>query len=75
MKDRSEEREEYEYIKAIVDGGDLRWEYRLVGSHVTGRMAHDEDVTGLTCRHITDLTCSILNVEPGQRKIVQVEYR
>ena len=67
--------ESYEYIKAIVDCGSLRWEYRLNGSHVVGRMAHDEDVLAWSDKEIIDLTCSVLDCTKKDRSVISVEYR
>ncbi len=51
--------ESYEYIKAIVDCGELRWEYCLKGSHQVSRMSHDEDVSDYSDEEIIRLvrTC------------------
>jgi len=69
----SEER--YEYVKAIIDCGELSWEYRVDGAFVTGCMSHDESVADWSEREIIDLTCSILEVSEDQRELIEVEYR
>ena len=67
--------ERYEYVKAIVEDGELRWEWRLVGSSVRGRLAHDENVTGWSDRDIMTVTCLMLDVSDDEREVVTIEYR
>jgi len=67
--------ERYEFVKAIVENGSLRWEYRLEGSTVTTRMTHDEDVSGWEGRDIRQTTYAVLNVEVQDYDRVIVEYR
>jgi hypothetical protein len=71
-KKKPTEKEKYEYIRAIVDCGELRWEYKMVGSEVIGRMAHDEDVSQWSDEEIIDVTCAMLDVEDGERDKVSV---
>lgn len=67
--------ERYEYVKAIVDCGSLRWEYKLVGSHTVAKMDHDEDVEGWTDEQITSLTRAMLDVDEDNRDCITIEYR
>lgn len=64
----------YEYVKARVDCGELCWEYKLIGSYIVGRMAHDEDVSDWSENQIVDVTCLMLDVDKDQRKIVEVQW-
>lgn len=64
----------YEYIKAIVDCGELRWEYKVKGGLCPGSMHHEEDVSEYTEEQIIDLTCEVLTVEDNQRDLVEVQY-
>jgi hypothetical protein len=70
----AEDEERFEYVRAIVDCGTLRWEYKLIDSFHTGRMEHDEDVTEWTEQDIIDLTCRMLYVPDDNRDVVRVEY-
>jgi len=54
--------EKYEYVKAYIDCGTLRWEYRVVGRDVPGGMSHDEDVDGWSDEEIRELTRTMLDV-------------
>lgn len=67
--------ERYEYVKAIIDCGELSWEYRIEGECTTGKMAHDESVEGWSEREIINLTCSMLEIPDDQREMVEIEYR
>lgn len=67
--------ERYEYVKAIIDCDELSWEYRIVGSPVTGKMEHDELVEGWSKREIIDLTRSMLDIPDDQRDVIHIEYR
>lgn len=66
--------ERYEYIRAIVDGADLRWEYKLKGELVPASIRHDEDVSEFSQRDIEKLTASFLCVEPDDQKLIKVLY-
>jgi hypothetical protein len=66
--------EQYEYIRAIVEDGALRWEYKLRGGRNAG-MAHDEDVAGWTDEQIRKLTKAFLSVEGDDPVRVKVEHR
>lgn len=66
--------ERYEYIRAIVDGADLRWQYKLSEAAVAGHMDHDEDVSGWSKRDIENLTVSMLDVTPDDRSKIEVRY-
>lgn len=48
--------ERYDYIRAIVDCGNLCWEYKLKGNSVAGKMSHDEDVSDWSEDDIRKLT-------------------
>lgn len=65
---------QYEFIKAIVSGNSLRWEYKLAGNRVVGRQSHDEDVSNWSEREILDLTYQILDVSEPEKDVVQVQY-
>ena len=66
--------ERYEYVKAIVECGELRLEYRLVGSSVVGRDRHDDDVSEWSDTEIIDVVCSLLSVDDDNRDVVTVEW-
>jgi hypothetical protein len=38
----------YEYIRATIEDGQLRWRYRLNNANVEGSDTHDEDVSSWT---------------------------
>lgn len=67
----SEKSEQYQFIKATVDCGELTWEYALEGRSPQ-RMIHDEDVDDWTDEDIVDLTVDMLSVDPTQRGIIEV---
>ena len=54
--------ENYKYVRAIADCGDLRWEYQLADSDVLGRMSHDEDVSDWSDDDIIHVTRAMLDV-------------
>lgn len=60
------------FCRAIVDCGNLRWEYRHPGAKVEGRMSHDEDVSDFSQEDIIDLTRSMLGLAPEET--VEVVY-
>lgn len=66
--------ERYEYIRAIVDGEELRWEYKLVDAAVAGHQDHDEDVSGWSKSDIENLTVSMLDVTADDRSKIEVRY-
>ena len=66
--------ERYEYIRAIVDGADLRWEYKLASVAVAGHMDHDEDVSDWSKSDIENLTVSMLDVTSDDRSKIEVLY-
>lgn len=66
--------ERYEYIRAIVDGADLRWEYKLAEAAVSGHMDHDEDVSDWSKSDIEKLTVSMLDVTPDDRSTIEIRY-
>lgn len=68
--------ERYEWVKAIVCGDELRWEYKLEGSDMIGGQSHDEDVSDWTEEEIKKLTCMSLELE--ERDLADrltIEYR
>lgn len=65
--------DEYKYIRAIVDCGELRWEYKVTGCAMSGSQGFDEDVGDYTNDDIVDLM-SMLSVEESQREMIEVEY-
>jgi hypothetical protein len=68
--------EHYKFIKAIVDCGELSWEYQLnrKGAPVV-RMDHDESVERWSDGDIIKLTKSMLSVDEDDPAKVKVEYR
>jgi len=68
------EAEGYEYIKAIIDCGSLRWEYLIAGYDVKGRDAHDEDVSDWTEEEILTLTKNMLDVPEDQADRIEIIY-
>lgn len=68
------EPDRYEHITAIVDCGDLRWEYQVQGLDSPGRMSHDEDISEWSKKDIIDVTMMSLGVPDDQRDIIKVEY-
>lgn len=57
---------EYEYVRAIVDCGSLRWEYKLKGTASSGSMSHDEDVSEFSASDIKKLTRDMLGLGPNE---------
>lgn len=66
--------EHYEYVRAIVNEGKLRWEYRLNGSAVSGHQSHDEDVSGWSDTDIKSISQRMLDVLPDDPVEVEVIY-
>lgn len=67
----------YEFIKAVIANGELRWEYGWKnddGSVSSWEGLYYKDVSDLTENEIIDLVCEVLNAK-DQRDIVAVEYR
>ena len=64
--------EHYEFIKAFVEDGQLRWEYRVKGSAKVGRMSHDEDVSDFSDKDIVSLTRNMLDVEDDDPVEIEV---
>lgn len=74
MSDKSEE---YEYVTAIIGlDGDLRWEYKVKGAEVAGRMTSDldDDFSSWTDNEVVQHTMEMLDVPEHQRNIVKVEW-
>ncbi len=64
----------YKFIRAIVDGGALRWEYQIDVLHAPqGGMSHDEDVSDCSTDEIVSLTRQMLDLSDSQD--VEVCYR
>lgn len=74
MPEDIEDAEEYEYITAVVDCGNLHWEYKVKGRNMGALMSHDEDVELWSEKDITDLTMTMLDVPPHQRALIKIEY-
>lgn len=66
--------EHYEYIRAIISGPDLRWEYRIKGRAAEGRMSHDEDISLFDESDIKKLTKSMLDVDNGDPVDIEICY-
>lgn len=64
---RNAPKDRYAFIRAYVDCGELRWEYRIVGNRTVGRQSHDEDVSEMTEADIVALTRNMLCVEPYEK--------
>lgn len=69
-----EEIEEYEYITAVVDCGNLYWEYRIKGADRPGKQSHDEDVEHFSEEDIIGTTMTMLSVPSHQRDLIKIEY-
>lgn len=65
----------YEYVRAIVDCGRLRWEYQVKGLSVPGRLGHDEDVSDWNERDIRNCTRQMLDIPSDQDSVIEVQYR
>lgn len=68
----NDESANYEYVRAIVDCGELRWEYKVEDASVPGRMTHDEDVTDYSDDDIRDITRMMLDCPDSQE--IEVLY-
>jgi len=68
------ELEPFEYVRAIVEIDELRWEYKVETSPVQGSMSHDEDVSDYTDDDIIDLTMGMIGVPEEQKDLVEVQY-
>jgi hypothetical protein len=65
--------ESYRFVRAIVDCGDLRWEYQIdVDGAPQGGMAHDEDVSDWTEDDIRSCTRSMLDCPDDQE--IEIVY-
>jgi hypothetical protein len=73
-EDQPGEGEEYEWISAIADCGDLRWEYKVKGNQMPGRQDHDEEIQGWTNEDIIECTMRVLAVPEHQRSLIQVDF-
>jgi hypothetical protein len=73
MARKKRAKEEYVYIKAIVNQGTLSLEYKLKGSSVVGRMMHDEDVSGWKDSSILQVVSGLLDVPVGFP--IELEHR
>lgn len=64
----------YEYVKAIIDCGTLRWEYQILEEGAPmGRMSHDEDVEGWSDEDIETVTRMTLDVDEAQE--IEIIYQ
>lgn len=64
----------YEYIRAIVDCGELRWEYKLKAFDVSGSMSHDEDVSEWSDEDIKTVTRMMLDVNDDDPVEIEVQW-
>jgi hypothetical protein len=65
---------EYEYIKAVIDDGDMLIVYRLKGNAVESRTAHDEGVSDWSERDIRQCVKGLLDLERDEVKMIEVVY-
>jgi hypothetical protein len=65
---------EYEYIKAVIDDGDMLIVYRLKGNMIESRTAHDEDVSDWSERDIRQCLRGLLDLERDEVKMIEVVY-
>lgn len=70
-KKKPAESERYVYVRAIVDCGNLSWEYQLEGGPEKTE-SHDEDIEHWTDDDIIKLTRSVLCMQPDEK--VEVFY-
>lgn len=69
----TEEKEEYEYIKAIIDCGELSFNYKLKGCPPNS-MIHDEDVTDWSEDDIKSVTQTSLTLSDDELDRIEIEY-
>ncbi len=72
---QTEENESYEYVRAIADCGELRWEYKISGNDSQGSMSHDEPVDDYSEDDIRDLTVSMLDIPDDKKEEIEIIYR
>jgi hypothetical protein len=53
----------YEQITVMVSEGRALLRYRVTGSKIDGRDAHDEDVTEWSDQDLRNLACDLLDVD------------
>ena len=66
--------EEYDYIRAIVDDGELRMEYQVKGLEVAGSDCHEENVTGWSDDDIIECVAMTLGLGDADRKMIEVQH-
>lgn len=74
LEDKDGEGEEYEFITAEIDCGELSWHYKIKGAQVPGTQDHDEDVSDWSDEDIRNLTMTTLQVPEHQRNLINIEY-
>jgi len=65
--------DQFEYVRAIVDCGDLSWEYKLKGGREQ-RMAHDEDISGWSAEDIKKTTKAMLGIDDDDPVEIEIQY-
>lgn len=69
-KSENPQPDRFEYIRAIVEDDELRWEYKLKDG-TNNRMSHDDSVRGWSDDEIRKLTRSMLGAGDGDEVEVQ----
>jgi hypothetical protein len=64
----------YEYIRATIEDGQLRWRYRLNNANVEGSDTHDEDVSSWTDREIIELTKTVMTIESDDPVKIEIVW-
>ena len=64
----------FEYVRAIIIGDELRWEYKINTSPVQGSMSHDDDISDYTDMDIIELTMSMVGVPEEQKDLIEIQY-
>jgi len=72
MAKAKKKKDGYEWIKAYIDNGELRMEYKLRGSTVVGRMSHDEDVGDFSDAEIKNLVRGLIDASENDE--VEIVY-
>jgi hypothetical protein len=65
----------FEFVRVIVSKGRAKFESRLVGSFVTDRFDHDEDVRGWSERELRSLAAGMLDVPEAEREKIEVIWQ
>lgn len=63
----------YDRIDAILNDGQVRFEYRVSGAARDGRIDGDEEVHGWTDVEIQELGCSLLGIDKKFASEINVE--